>query len=58
MNDYNKILWFLFIVALNGLISLLIKKTESKVGLTILMVLFILLLLIVSISWTFFSFWR
>lgn len=58
MNDYNKMLWFLFIVAINGLISLLIKKTESKVGLTILKVLFILILLLVSISWTFFSFWR
>lgn len=57
MSDYNKLLWAMFIIAISGLLSLLIKNTKSKIALTVLTVIFVLMLLSVSVSWVFFDFW-
>lgn len=58
VNDYNKGLWLLFIIALNGLISTIIKQAKSKCLIVILNVLFIIILLFVSISWVYFDYWK
>lgn len=58
MNDWNKLLWLLFIVAINGIISLAIKKIENKKILIVLGVIFVLVLIVVSSSWVFFDFWK
>lgn len=58
VNDYNKGLWLLFIIALNGIISTIIKQTKSKCLIVILNVLFIIILLFVSISWVYFDYWK
>lgn len=58
VNDYNKGLWLLFIIALNGIISTIIKYTKSKCLIVILNVLFIIILLFVSISWVYFDYWK
>lgn len=58
MNDWNKLLWLLFIVAINGIISLAIKKIENKKLLIALGVIFVVVLIVVSSSWVFFDFWK
>lgn len=58
MNDWNKLLWLLFIVAINGIISLAIKKIENKKILIALGVIFVVVLIVVSSSWVFFDFWK
>lgn len=57
MSDVNKVLWLLFVVAINGILSLVIKKIENKKILITLGVIFVLVLLIVSSCWVFFDFW-
>lgn len=58
MNDWNKLLWLLFIVAINGIISLAIKKIENKKLLIALGLIFVVVLIVVSSSWVFFDFWK
>lgn len=58
MNDWNKLLWLLFIVAINGIISLAIKKIENKKILIALGIIFVVVLIVVSSSWVFFDFWK
>ena len=58
MTDYNKLLWFLFILAINGLISMGIKHTKSKVFDIIYTILFVVILLAVSICWAYLDFWK
>lgn len=58
MNDWNKLLWLLFIVAINGIISLAIKKIENKKILIALGVIFVVVLIAVSSCWVFFDFWK
>ena len=58
MNDWNKLLWLLFIVAINGIISLAIKKIENKKILIALGVIFVVVLIVVTSSWIFFDFWK
>lgn len=58
MNDWNKLLWLLFVVAINGIISLAIKKIENKKILIALGVIFVVTLIAVSSSWVFFDFWK
>lgn len=58
MNDWNKLLWLLFIVAINGIISLAIKKIENKKILIALGVIFVVVLIVVTSSWVFFDFWK
>ena len=58
MSEYNKLLWFIFVVALNGLIALTISETKTKILKLIMSVFFVLGLLGVSICWVYFDFWR
>ena len=58
MNGWNKLLWLLFIVAINGIISLAIKKIENKKILIALGVIFVVVLIVVTSSWVFFDFWK
>ena len=54
MNDWNKLLWLLFVVAINGIISLVIKQIENKKILIALGVIFLVILIVVSSCWVFF----
>lgn len=58
MNDWNKLLWLLFVVAINGIVSLVIKKIENKEILIALGVIFVVALIAVSSCWMFFDFWK
>ena len=58
MNDWNKLLWLLFVVAINGIISLVIKKIENKKVLIALGVIFVVILIVVSSCLVFFDFWK
>ena len=58
LSEYNKLLWFIFVVALNGLIALTISETKTKKLKLIMAVFFVLGLLGVSICWAYFGFWK
>lgn len=58
MSDINKLLWFLLILSINGLISIVINRIKSKRTLEILFDVFSAIVLLVSICWAFFSFWK
>lgn len=58
MSDINKLLWFLLILSLNGLISIVINRIKSKRTLEILFDVFSAIVLLVCICWVFFSFWK
>lgn len=57
MSDYNKILWALAIISVNGLITLALRHVESDIFMKLIFVIFVLILLFVSVSWTFFDYW-
>lgn len=57
MSDYNKLLWFLFIVSINTLISIVIKNNKSKTFELVVLILSILILGIVSFCWAYLDFW-
>lgn len=57
MSDYNKILWALAIISINGLITLALRHVESDIIMKLIFVIFVLILLFVSVSWTFFDYW-
>lgn len=58
MNEWNKLLWLLFMIAINGLVAIIVKLMSNKKALLILGVVFVLILLIVSYCWVFMSFWK
>lgn len=58
MSDINKLLWFLLILSLNGLISIVINRIKSKRTLEILFDVFSAIVLLVCICWVFFDFWK
>lgn len=58
MSDINKLLWFLLILSLNGLISIVINRIKSKRTLEILFDVFSAIVLLVCICWVFFNFWK
>ena len=58
MNEWNKLLWLLFMIAINGLVAIIVKLMNNKKALLILGVVFVLILLIVSYCWVFMSFWK
>lgn len=65
MSDINKLLWFLLILSLNGLISIIINRIKSKRTLEILLDIFSATVLLVCVfvgsvcvCWVFFSFWK
>ena len=57
MNDYNKILWALAIISVNGLITLALRHVKSDIIIKLIFAIFVLILLFVSVSWTFFDYW-
>lgn len=57
MSDYNKILWALTIISVNGLITLALRHVKSDIIIKLIFVIFVLILLFVSVSWTFFDYW-
>lgn len=57
MSDYNKLLWFLCTISINGLICIGVKHVNSKLFDVILTTLFVFMLLSVSVCWVFFDFW-
>lgn len=57
MSDYNKILWALTIISVNGLITLALRRVKSDIIIKLIFVIFVLILLFVSVSWTFFDYW-
>lgn len=65
MSDINKLLWFLLILSLNGVISIIINRIKSKRTLEILLDIFSATVLLVCVfvgsvcvCWAFFSFWK
>lgn len=57
MNDYNKLLWALAIISINGLITLALRHVKSDIIMKLIFTIFILILLFVSVSWIFFDYW-
>lgn len=57
MSDYNKILWALAIISVNGLITLALRHVKSDTIMKLIFVIFVLIFLFVSVSWTFFDYW-
>lgn len=57
MSDYNKILWALAIISVNGLIALALRHVKSDIIIKLIFAIFVLILLFVSVSWTFFDYW-
>lgn len=57
MSDYNKILWALAIISVNGLITLALRHVKSDIIIKLTFTIFVLILLFVSVSWTFFDYW-
>ena len=55
--DWNKLLWFLCIICVNGLISLGTSQIKSKKVLRALLCIYAIVLFIVSVCWAFFDFW-
>lgn len=58
MSDINKLLWFLLILSLNGVISIIINRIKSKRTLEILLDIFSATVLLVCVCWVFSSFWK
>lgn len=56
MSDYNKILWALAIISVNGLITLALRHVKSDIIIKLIFAIFVLILLFVSVSWTFFDY--
>lgn len=57
MNDYNKLLWALAIISINGLITLALRHVKSDIIMKLIFTIFILILLFVSVSWIYFDYW-
>lgn len=57
MSDYNKILWTLAIISINGLMTLVLKYVKSDIIMKLIFSIFVLILLFVSVSWTYFDYW-
>lgn len=57
MSDYNKILWTLAIISINGLMTLVLKYVISDIIMKLIFSIFVLILLFVSVSWTYFDYW-
>lgn len=57
MSDYNKILWALAIISVNSLITLALRHVKSDIIIKLIFTIFVLILLFVSVSWTFFDYW-
>lgn len=58
MSDLNKLLWFLFTVSICTINSIMIKPTNSKIGLRIAYCLSVVILLLVCIIWVYLDFWK
>lgn len=58
MNDFNKMLWLMCIISVNGIISIVVKITESEKVLKVLGILFFIILAFVSVSWVYFDYWK
>lgn len=58
MSDLNKLLWFLFTVSICTINSIMIKSTNSKIGLRIAYCLSVVILLLVCIIWVYLDFWK
>lgn len=56
--DWNKVLWFLFIVSLCTMNSILINMIESKKVFKVVFYVCLAVLCGVSVCWAFFDFWR
>lgn len=57
MSDYNKILWVLAIISINGLLTVGLRYIKSDIAVKVIAAVFWLIILFVSISWVFFDYW-
>lgn len=57
MSDYNKVLWALAIISINGLLTASLRYIKSEKVIRIITIVYMLILLFVSASWVFFDYW-
>lgn len=57
MSDYNKVLWALAIISINGLLTVGLRYIKSDIAVKVIASVFWLIILFVSISWVFFDYW-
>lgn len=57
MSDYNKVLWALAIISINGLFTVGLRYIKSDIAVKVIVAVFWLIILFVSISWVFFDYW-
>lgn len=54
MSDYNKVLWALAIISINGLLTVSLRYIKPEKVIRIITIVYMLILLFVSVSWVFF----
>ena len=57
ISDYNKVLWALAIISINGLLTVGLRYIKSDIAVKVIASVFWLIILFVSISWVFFDYW-